>query len=86
MSADNYYVVREFTGGSENIPSWSVTMGFASAEGDPDPPSERDPWFDTFEEAYAYAFNEYSEYGVHILGDMPMSELDDYWRGLGVYP
>lgn len=71
MSADNFYrICRHPKGG------YAAIMGFMSDREDgrpPRQPDERDHRFGTWQEAYQYADQDYTEYGIEIDSDI----LDD---------
>jgi hypothetical protein len=64
MSADNYYVIK-----LDSNKKFVPVMGFESDDYGPEI-TDRDPRFDTFDEAYDYAEGDYAEYGVQLSAEV----------------
>lgn len=65
MSADNYYVIHNHPSGT----GYCAVMGFASVDEGPIPTMDHKQ-FDTVRQAFEWAQDEYSEYGVSIAKDV----------------
>jgi len=58
MSADNYKLIRKARGG--------YVVSDESASSDDVSPVSRGVWWATLKEAYAFAEEDYAEYGIHL--------------------